>query len=213
MSTNRIMVFGGGMIIGIDGTLSLHKYSLERAIRAIEYYDYNKELFNEHTDAGHPFIICTGGYGLLSNNVKKEDATQREAALIADYLIKEGGIPKKAILLEQESTSTLTNWTKSLHLYKDLLDVDLFSSKNRLGLVSHPYHLKRVVYLAKKLGYREDQLELIPTTEQDNQDYESHVLDVYKDYLKDCNNPYDMEKAEKELAGDETLMAHLKSYR
>ena len=213
MPANRIMVFGGGVTTGIDGTISLHKHSLERALKAIEYYDSNEELFSKYTDDIQPFILCTGGYGLLSNDFKKEDATEREAELMADYLMEEGTIPKKLILLEQESISTLTNWTMSLRLYKNVLDVNLFKPENRLGLVSHPFHLKRVVYLAKKLGYREDQLELIPTFEQDNQIYESHVLDAYKKYLKDRSTPHDMEKAEKELASNEILMDYLKSYR
>lgn len=205
------MVFGGGTVLEANGNVRLHQASIDRAERTIDYYNTNKELFVGKILAHKAFILCTGGYGLLSAGIEERDACDREAVLMANYLIGKGHIPKEIILLEQESTSTLTNWTRSLDLYPDELDAGLFSQTEQLGLVSHPCHLERVVYLAEKLGYSRDFLERIPTVQTDSQNYESHVLAAYKEYLGDTEDPLDMEERERSLAKDTTLIAYLKS--
>ena len=211
MSTNRIIVFGGGTVLDESGHAQLHPASVERAERAINYYNDNKELFIKGSLGDDAFILCTGGYGLLSAGVEKPKESDREAVLTADYLISKGGIPKEVILLEKESTSTLTNWTRSLEIYSDILSANLFDETNRLGLISHPYHLMRVVYLAEKLGYTRGIIEEIPTIQIDNQSYENQVLAVYKRYLTDTHTPLEMEEKERDLAGNVELTTYLRS--
>lgn len=211
MATNRIIVFGGGTVLGEDGRVCLHETSTQRAERTIEYFNTHKALFGEGAGTNKPFILCTGGYGLLSAGIEGRDPNDREAVIMANYLVTKGNIPKEIILLEQESTSTLTNWTKSIKLFKDKLDARLFNQTNPLGLISHPHHLKRVVYLAVQLGYDRAKLELIPTTQVDNENYERHVLAAYKEYLSGVSNPQAMEAKERDLAGDASLMTYLRS--
>ncbi len=210
MATSHIMVFGGGTVTRADGNIQLHARSLERAERVIEYYHEHKDLFS-NTSTQRPFILCTGGFGLLSAGVKTLENHERESVLMATHLVARGGIPEEIILLEKDSTSTLTNWTNSLRLYKDLIDPRNFSKYAKLGLVSHPYHLERVVFLAEKLGYKKEHLELIPTTQLDNEEYEASLLAAYKDYLKEAFSPSEMIAQENALAQNRELLTHLRS--
>lgn len=83
---------------------------------------------------------------------------------MADLLIREG-VPHSLIRIEDESTSSLTNMANSIDMgYITPADYD---SNHKLGIVSHPHHLKRVVMLAGKLGLVESQLAPIPTIEED----------------------------------------------
>lgn len=130
---------------------------------------------------------------------------------MADYLIKNSDIPKDLILLEIESISTLTNWTYSLKLFPDILCPDLFDNNKQLGLVSHPNHLNRIIFLAKKLGFGPDTLQKIPTDEEDDKIYKNKLLKIFKKYLSYVSDPIIMEEKEQEIASNVELMKYLQS--
>lgn len=132
---NRMMAFGTGERAE-DGSLVLTDLAKRRADKVAEVY-YNHS-FNRK--GAEPSILLSGGYG--KREFPDEPPMQREAQLMAEYLIEQYFIPKSAMLIEDESTDTDENFKNSLQGYPDFFD---YMDKKRLGLVSHESHLKNRV--------------------------------------------------------------------
>jgi uncharacterized SAM-binding protein YcdF (DUF218 family) len=160
--TNNVIILGAGMELSEDGTqASLSEPGLQRAHRFIQHYVDNRASFT----AEDAFVVCSGGYGLLAAGIERPENEQlREGTIMADLLVREG-VPHSLIRTEDQSTSSLTNLSNSIDIgYITPTDYD---PGHKLGIVSHPHHLKRVVMLAGKLGLAKSQLAPIPTTEED----------------------------------------------
>lgn len=91
-------------------------------------YLYNKKIVKQ--------ILLTGGYG------KGENVS--ESAVAKKYALSQG-VPADAILIEEVSKYTIQNLIESKKI------IDSLHLKSAL-LVSDPYHMKRAMDLAKKLG-------------------------------------------------------------
>jgi uncharacterized SAM-binding protein YcdF (DUF218 family) len=100
-------------------------------------------------------VICSGGYGLLAAGVEPPKDGSREAILMADCMVK-AGVPVAKIEIEDESYSTITNWTESMR--RGFIRPDSYDSANRLGVVTHSAHYKRAADSARRLGLTAEKL-------------------------------------------------------
>lgn len=82
-------------------------------------------------------IICSGGQG--------PDEVTSEAQAMANYLYKQG-IPRNAVLLESESTTTQENLQFSRKI------IDARGGCSRCTVATNTYHCLRAAMLAKRLG-------------------------------------------------------------
>jgi uncharacterized SAM-binding protein YcdF (DUF218 family) len=177
VTTGEVILLGSGMEPTSDGGVRLNEGGFERADRFLAYYTENRPAFR----ASDAQVICSGGYALLGAGVERpENPGEREGILTADYLVN-NGVSHRLIRVESESTSTLTNFANSIDLgYVTPSDYD---ADRRLGVVSHPYHLKRAVMLARKLGWAKDGLAPIATPEWDNRTREFVLRSAYRALL------------------------------
>lgn len=92
-------------------------------------------------------IIVSGGQG------KGEDTT--EARAMAEYLYSQG-IPKKLVLLEETSTTTVENLKFSAKMVQNL-DLEQKESllERRVLIATNNFHVYRALCIAKKIGYRD----------------------------------------------------------
>ncbi len=109
LDSPQAIVLGGGLSIEENGQTHLSPNSQARAIRTIELYKSNPEVF----DQAGSVIVCTGNSTRLSD----EKYSRSEASLMADALLA-GEIPHHLIETEDESNNTLTNFLNSA----DVLD-------------------------------------------------------------------------------------------
>lgn len=125
-----------------------------RLIKTLEYYKkYPNTIF-----------ILSGGVG------KNEKLS--EAKAMENYLI-EKGIPKKNLILEENSTSTYENLKFSKEILKNL------KVKN-IGVISSSFHLYRTKYIAKKLNMS---IETIYA----NTPYTVILLYAFREFFAYCN--------------------------
>lgn len=124
MKFDYVIIHGCGLADGERMTRLL----ANRVDKAVEIYERCKEK---------PVIIPSGGQG--------SDEKISEAEAMERYLL-EKGIPKKAILKEDRSTTTMENLIYS----KELID-DRDGGK-RTALVSSNYHVYRCLTYAQKVG-------------------------------------------------------------
>lgn len=160
-----------------DGTFRLTAVGRARAERVAELYE--SELFNRRDAA----ILIAGGYGKCYAD-RPPSREQREGKLLANYLMKRYAIPGSALLIEDESTNTIENWQYSMGQHEEFFD-EVISGNERLGLVSHPNHLKRVQYIGEQLGLRADMLLQFPTYAQDNAKNEAAAFERTRRYFED----------------------------
>lgn len=89
-------------------------------------------------------IIVSGGRG--------DDETISEAEAMRRYLVDERKVPETAILMEDQSTTTLENLRLSKRIMDDLSGEDAY----RAALVTSDYHVFRASEYAHVLGMRAD---------------------------------------------------------
>ncbi|MCA9325299.1 YdcF family protein [Candidatus Saccharibacteria bacterium] len=161
-ATNQVMIFGKQLQPTEDG-YELSPGGLQRLDRFIEFYRADPTPFASR-DA---IVVCSGGYAGLASGEAERNIDQSEATFMADYLLGQG-IPSGLIETEDTSNSTVRNMVNTFGPESDLIDPSAFSPEYRLGLVSHPNHLKRILMFAGKLGIDHASTELIPTRVSDS---------------------------------------------
>ncbi len=144
---NRIMTFGTAGIAE-DGELFLSDMAKCRVHRTAEAWldpNFNKES---------GLILISGGY---SKELNDNPPVNREARLMAKFLLEQyDTIKEEVVLIEDESTDTEENFLRSQGKHSEFF-TDIISGKRKLGLVSHPFHLKRVVDVGRRaLGFMDD---------------------------------------------------------
>ena len=165
---NKMMVLGTAGITD-DGELFLSKLAEQRAHRVAEVY------YNQSFNRANGQILVAGGY---SKELKDAPPVQREAQLLGRYLIEQYSIPERALLIEDESTTTEENFTLSLERYPEFFD-DVMNDRRKLGLVSHPFHLKRAAKIGSKiLSCSESSFRGLPTWQPDNKENEAAAMRV-----------------------------------
>lgn len=172
--TNRMIILGGGLRRDpIDNQVGLSNWSHDRVDRGADYYKNHTEAFLGH----EAFILCSGGYGLLSEGVAMTSEHERESVLMAETL-KKRGVPEPLISTERASYSTLTNFTFSIEA--GLLNPRDFTAHHPLGVVTHHDHFKRVLDFSPKLGLPHDHLMPILVSEKVGGVKESLVRALYR---------------------------------
>ena len=148
-----LLVLGNGVVPDGDG-YTLSPGSAARVRAAVDYV----------ATAGPPErIVFSGGWAQARDGAAEPPAGCREADLMV-RAARAAGLDRHADLrAECRSRSTLENL---LHIVADgLLDGLRLSPTRPLGIVTHPWHLARVRYLAGKvLGLRGAALVDVPAT-------------------------------------------------
>lgn len=121
------MVLGGGH--SADG-LRLGERSRERVIRAVRVFG----------EVGADSLICSGAYAIALAT----PPPRTEAALMAELAVARG-IPREAIVLEEQSLDTIGNIAVAGATILPRLGPE------RVWLVTSDYHLRRVRYLVRWL--------------------------------------------------------------
>ncbi|MGW5666618.1 YdcF family protein [Micromonospora sp. NPDC003776] len=153
-----LLVFGRGLVLGDDG----YRLSTESAARvdaAVAYVTSHADAFRR---AAAPRIVCTGGWPHGYPEAACPPAGRREGDLMLARARAAGLDRYAALHAESRSRTTLQNL---VHTVQDgLLADQTFGPTRPLGLVSHPWHLPRVRFLAGKvLGLSGPALRDIPT--------------------------------------------------
>src|ERR1700722_16778932 len=141
--SNQVVIFGGGVFVNELGQGRLSTWAEQRVSTAIDYYYDHQRSFD--TEGG--IIVCTGWQtpGFID---RVTPAAIHEADVAADYLVR-AGVPHKVVEKETvPSTNTLTNLLSVLD--GEIIKVEEIDSRNPLGLVSHPHHLKRIELFASR---------------------------------------------------------------
>ena len=146
-----LVVFGRGVLAARDGW-ALTEASAARVRAAADYVAAHADAFAAARGPS-PRIVFAGGWAEASEGAPEPPAGCCEGDLMLRWA-REAGLDRYADLrAETRSRSTLEN---VLHLRRDgLLAGHAFDRNRPLGLVSHPWHLPRVRFLAGKvLGLR-----------------------------------------------------------
>jgi uncharacterized SAM-binding protein YcdF (DUF218 family) len=127
-----LLVLGNGLVPGFV----LSPGSLARVRAAVEYAPTGR-------------VVFTGGWEQVRSGAAEPPPGCREADLMRRAAFDLGLAPGVDVRLECRSRSTLENF---LHVAQDgLLDGLTFTPARPLGLVTHPWHLPRARYLARKV--------------------------------------------------------------
>lgn len=127
-----LLVLGNGLVPGF----ALSAGSLARVRAAVAYGPTGR-------------VVFTGGWEQVRSGAAEPPHGCREADLMRRAAHDLGLGPDVDVRVECRSRSTLENF---LHVAQDgLLDGLTFTSARPLGLVTHPWHLPRVRYLAGKV--------------------------------------------------------------
>lgn len=148
---NQVIILGGGMIRNPEG-VGLSAASMQRVDKGIEYWNVNRHSFGSD-DA---IILCSGGFGLFAAGVEAPKDGTREARLMAGIMVK-AGVPHTLIEVEDESYSTVTNWTESIR--RGFIDPASYDASHQLGVVTHKNHFKRASDSARRLGFPKNALQ------------------------------------------------------
>jgi hypothetical protein len=144
-----LVVFGRGVLAARDG-YALTGASAARVRAAADYVAAHEGAFAGAAARGpSPRIVLAGGWAEACEGAPEPPVGCREGDLML-RAAREAGLDRYAELLaETRSRSTLEN---VLHLRRDgLLAGHAFDPARPLGLVSHPWHLPRVRFLAGKV--------------------------------------------------------------
>jgi uncharacterized SAM-binding protein YcdF (DUF218 family) len=128
---NQKVTFEEDVVIVLGAGLSGDKISMTlkaRLDQALYYMQQNPDVI----------IVVTGGQG------PQEDIT--EAFAMKEYLL-EAGVSQDAILLEDQSTSTVEN----LRFAKEILDKE-FSKNYKVAVITNDFHTYRALVTAKQTG-------------------------------------------------------------
>lgn len=156
------LVLGGGTYRdGSDDNWHLTDTSLARVRRTAI-------LLAEHPATG---VVISGGYSGASRGEVLEHDRPSEAKLMADDLTR-AGFGRNIVGLEEESYSTVTNFTNSIR--RGLI---VPSDERPIGVVTHPHHMNRAQDVAKLLRIPIDRYD---TTERDDAATERRLRALYK---------------------------------
>lgn len=160
MVTTRVLILGGGLAVNAtSGAVQLSRISTQRAGQTQRYYHANESAFAADPDA---WILCSGGYPGLSQGWSPPPVETREAGLIGAYLVR-AGVPAELIRTEADSWSTVSNLANCLA--DGLIVPGQFTAARPLGIVTHPYHMRRAIRLAAICGITA--IQPIPTPQRD----------------------------------------------
>jgi hypothetical protein len=142
-SASVLLVFGRGVTRAGD-TWELTPASLARVTAAVDYV-----MTSDPAGPHRPRVVFTGGWPEASAGAEPPPLGNREGDLML-RAARDAGLADHADLhAETRSRSTLENL---LHTVEDqLLGGYAFEPTHPLGLVSHPWHLPRVRFLAGKV--------------------------------------------------------------
>lgn len=140
-----LVVFGGGLRT-TPGGYALSPASMARVQAAADYVARHAAAFRQ---AARPRIVFTGGWAEASHDAPEPPPGHREADLML----------RQAKALDLDDYATLIPESRSRSTLENLLNIAnnglLDAPAYPLGLVSHPWHLPRVRFLAGKvLGLR-----------------------------------------------------------
>lgn len=119
-----------------QGELYLSAPAKARCDRAAEVY-YGKG-FSRGVEGS---FLITGGYG---KSIFDTPPINREAQVMAEYLIRQYRMPESIFLLESESTTTRENFDFSVNDYPEFF-ADIESGERKLALISDKDHLDRAL--------------------------------------------------------------------
>ena len=160
-----LLVLGNG-VVPSDGGYALSPGSAARVRAAVDYV----------TAAGSPDrIVFSGGWAQARDGAAQPPEGCREADLML-RAARQAGLDRHADLrTECRSRSTLENF---LHIVADgLLDGLRLGPARPLGIVTHPWHLPRVRYLAGKvLGLRGAALVDVPAAGPEQGGFYEHGI-------------------------------------
>jgi hypothetical protein len=144
-----LVVFGRGVRC-TDGRYGLTPASTARVRAAVEYVAAHEAVFADAPGHGRaPRIVFTGGWAEASEGADPPPAGCREGDLMLG-MARTAGLDRYAELCaETRSRSTLENLLNTTG--DGLLAGCAFSAREPLGIVSHPWHLPRVRFLAGKV--------------------------------------------------------------
>ncbi|NES29959.1 YdcF family protein [Micromonospora terminaliae] len=157
-----LLVFGRGVVAGHDG----YRLTAESAARVAAAAGYVRAHAAEFRRADGARVVFTGGWPHGPAGAPEPPAGYREGELML-ALAREAGLDSYARLYaETRSRTTLQNLA---HTVQDgLLAGPEHTPARPLGLVSHPWHLPRIRFLAGKvLGLSGAALLDVPVTAPD----------------------------------------------
>jgi hypothetical protein len=143
------MVFGRGVTRADDGSYTLTAASAARVRAAADYVTAHADDYRHADPHRPPLIVFSGGWAEASAGAAQPPAGQREGDLMLHRAHAAGLDRYTGLVAETRSRSTLENL---LHTVEDgLLRGRRFDPAHPLGIVSHPWHLPRVRFLAGKV--------------------------------------------------------------
>lgn len=124
------------------GELYLSAAAKSRCDRAAEaFFDHRFKREKES-------LLLSGGY---SKEFSENPPIGREALLMADYLIRQYALDSRALLVEDESTTTEENFRYSLLRYPGFFEDVVNDGDRKLALVSRADHLERAVSIGSRV--------------------------------------------------------------
>jgi uncharacterized SAM-binding protein YcdF (DUF218 family) len=140
-----LLVFGCGVLAGDDG----YRLTAESAARVDAAIRHVTAHAAEFARAAAPRIVCTGGWPHGGPATACPPPGCREGELMLARA-RAAGLDRYADLhAESRSRTTLQNLVHTLQ--DGLLADQVFSPARPLGLVSHPWHLPRIRFLAGRV--------------------------------------------------------------
>jgi len=160
-----LLVLGRGVTRSADG-YALTPGSAARVDAAIAHVTRHRDAFLRAAAEGRPArIVFSGGWAEACEGAAEPPAGRREGDLMLSRALVAGLGRYADLHAETRSRSTLENL---VHVAEEGLLADL---RGPLGVVSHPWHLPRVRYLAGKvLGLRGAALVDVPAAGGDDGD-------------------------------------------
>lgn len=129
------MVLGTGR--NDEGEVGFSQPMKIRCDRAAEAY------FDSGFERGDESLLVTGGYARW---LFEKPPIKREALLMADYLINMYNIPSRALLVEDQSTTTEENFTFSRDQFPEFFE-EVTGGERKLAVVSHQNHLDKAALI------------------------------------------------------------------
>jgi uncharacterized SAM-binding protein YcdF (DUF218 family) len=140
-----LLVFGRG-VTDAGGRFALTPAGAARVDAAVGYVAAHRAAF---AAAAAPLVVFTGGWAEVSRGAPRPPEGCREADLMLARARAAGLDEHAPLRTECRSGSTLQNLLNTVE--DGLLAGHEFGAGHPLGLVSHPWHLPRVRYLARKV--------------------------------------------------------------
>jgi hypothetical protein len=156
-----LVVFGRGVECAGD-RYTLTPAGLARVRAAVEYVTGHADAFRRAAEQGRPpRVVFAGGWAEACEGAAPPPAGNREGDLML-RAARAAGLDRYAELrAENRSRSTLENLVHAVE--EGLLAGAEFDPRRPLGIVSHPWHLPRIRFLAGKvLGLRGSALLDVP---------------------------------------------------